>query len=223
MIDLHTHSKKSDGSLWPKELIARASELGLSALALTDHDTVDGLDEALEASKNFGLQFVPGVELEIENEGGEFHLLGLGLKNWHDELYEKLVKLKRIRLERNHIIFGKIRDSGIPARFEEVEQLAGDDIIARPHFAKLLVEKGAAYSLQDAFNKYLDVGKPFYESKKNLSPVEAFELIRAAGGYPVLAHPLSLKLSWVELEKKLGELKSLGLSGVESYYSSAGA
>lgn len=218
MIDLHTHSLKSDGSFTPKDLITRAAELGLKAIALTDHDTVDGLDDALAAASSFGIAFVPGVELEIEYQGGEFHMLGLGLKKWHGDFYDRLVELKRIRLERNLKILDKIKNAGIPADLAEIEEIAGEDVIARPHFAKLLVRKGAAYSLQDAFNKYLDVGKPFYESKKNITEDEAISLIRKAGGYPVIAHPFSLKLSWEDMEKKFKELKSLGLSGIEAYY-----
>ena len=220
MVDLHTHSKKSDGSLTPRELMARAGDLGLVGIALTDHDTVDGLDEAALAAGSMGIVFVPGVELEIDYTGGEFHMLGLGLKDWRGPVYRRLIELKRIRLARNMIILDKINKAGIPADISEVEKIAGDDIIARPHFARLLVEKGAAASIQDAFNKYLETGKPFFEAKENIKAEEAIALIRESGGHPVVAHPFSLKLGWEELENKLKELKTKGLSGVEAYYAS---
>lgn len=219
MIDLHTHTTCSDGTLTPEELIRKAKAMGLKAVAITDHDTVTGLDRGNKAAEEEGILFVPGVELEIEFPSGEFHLLGLGLKEWQGELSQELQKLKEFRDARNMKILKKINDTGVSVTKEELYSLAGGQIIARPHFARLLVDKGIAKNINEAFNKYLGVDKCFYEKKETLKLERATELIKRSGGIPVIAHPLSLFISWGRMPSVMAELKEKGVEGLEAWHS----
>lgn len=241
MIDLHSHSTASDGSLSPAALVAMARERGLSALALTDHDTVSGLPEAEAAALAEGpasggaLRFIRGVEIEIAFEPGEFHLLGLDLGPLFDAsgaplaagapenpgaapLLDALERLGKARDERNRRILRHVLDAGIPMTMEELEAEAGGGRIGRPHIAAALVARHAARNRQDAFSRFLAKGRPFYEPKDCLALEEALALVKAAGGLAIVAHPLSLFVSWTRLNGLMDEWKGLGIDGIEAYH-----
>lgn len=221
MIDLHTHSTCSDGSLLPEELVERAAREGIIALALTDHDTVAGIEDAADACRKRGILFVPGVEVEAAYPSGELHILGLNLRAPHGDLERALTEMKIERNRRNEAILDRIRSGGVAADMDEVEALAGGDVIGRPHFAALLIQKGVVSSIQEAFDRYLGRGKPYYLPRRNLHPAEVASLIRGAGGRAVVAHPLTLRLPMSELGETFRAFRSMGIDGVEAYHSNA--
>ncbi|OAQ19831.1 PHP domain-containing protein [Thermosulfurimonas dismutans] len=218
MIDLHTHSTASDGTYSPAELVQLAKDVSLSALALTDHDTVEGLGEAMAAARELGVPFVPGVEISVKFDGpGHCHILGYFVDADSPVLRETLGLLQRAREERNRKMMEKLQSLGVDITLEELEDQAKGEI-GRPHFAALLVKKGVVKSVGEAFEKYLKKGAPAYVPKARLTAEEAFSAIRAAGGLAVLAHPIHLKLSPEELVRYVEELKAFGLDGIEAYY-----
>ncbi|NPB10048.1 MAG: PHP domain-containing protein [Thermodesulfobacteria bacterium] len=218
-IDLHTHSTASDGTFTPGALVQKAHDLGLYALALTDHDTVAGLAEAHEAAKATGMRFVPGVEISVKFDGpGHCHLLGYFFDYRHPRLTETLQALHEARANRNKKMIAKLRELGIEISEEELRALAGDGEIGRPHMAKLLVMKGVVKDFDEAFEKFLGKGKPAYVPKALLSPKEALEIIHEAGGLTSLAHPYYLKLPPEGVRDYVRELKEYGLDAIEAYY-----
>jgi len=221
MIDLHTHSTASDGSLSPTLLIELAASRGLSAIALTDHDTIGGLDEAAEAAKRLGIRFIPGVELEISWEPGEFHLLALGLKAPSPSFVKALADLAQGREERNKRILDLMKEMGIDASYEEVASYSQGKVLGRPHFAALLVARKIVKNKQQAFAKYLGKGRPFYTPKTGLELRKAIELIKESGAVAILAHPLSLYVSWGRLEPLIIDFKAQGLDGIEAWHPTA--
>ena len=218
MVDLHSHSTASDGRLSPTGLVELAASRGLTALALTDHDTVAGLDEAAEACRARGLRFVPGIELEVESEVGEFHLLGLGFDQWSQGWVEGLIELQALRETRNRRILGKMVEAGIDADFGEIQALAGNGQVGRPHFARFLVNRGKVETIQAAFTHFLGRGQLFFEQKAALPLSRAVALVHAGGGLAIVAHPMSLQMKFPDLEAKLGEWKAVGLDGVEAWH-----
>ncbi len=217
-VDLHLHSTASDGSLTPEELVAYAREKGAAAIALTDHDTVDGVKPALEAGARHGLEVVPGVEISALHPRGTMHILGYFIDPDHPFLQNQLDRLQVARRERNPRIIQRLKALGIPITWESVAALARGQI-GRPHIAQALVRAGAVTSVEEAFEKYLTRGAPAYVEKFRFPPSEAIEMIRAAGGLAVLAHPFTLNLpSLSALEQELSALKALGLEGVDGLY-----
>jgi predicted metal-dependent phosphoesterase TrpH len=236
MIDLHTHSRASDGSLNPDELIREAARGGLRAIALTDHDTIQGLDRAKDEARKRGILFIPGIEIGIEYQGpGEFHLLGLGIGRPSPAFREAVAELSHRRELRNREIIERMNEMGIDTTWEELLALArgggtGDDkagagdeapSLGRPHFAALLVKRGIVRNQEQAFARYLQEGKLFYVPKTGLEFDRAAALIRESGGIPVLAHPMSLYVAWGRLPVLLGELKDRGLAGIEAWHPTA--
>ena len=235
LIDLHTHSTASDGSFSPSALIGEAVKRGLSALALTDHDTISGLDEAAKAARERGVLFIPGIELEIiwnDETGGQFHLLGLGIKRPSPGFTLAVDDLARRREERNLEIVDKMNKAGISASYDEIKAFAGiiengeaahsgRKSIGRPHFAAFLVHKKAVRNREQAFTRYLARGKPFFSSKVGLEFDYAASLIHESGGIAVLAHPMSLYVSWGRLPSLIQSLKDRGLDGLEAWHPTA--
>ncbi len=218
MVDLHTHSTASDGTFRPSEVVYLAKKMGLQALALTDHDTLDGLEEAYQTAKENDLPFLCGVEISVKFSGpGHFHLLGYFLEP-PLKLGPVLERLKLARLKRNEQMIEKLKALGINVSMDELKALAQGEI-GRPHFATLLVQKGYVRSAEEAFAKLLQKGAPAYVPKALLSDEEAIKVIRDAQGIPVLAHPITLKLKEKDLRTYLIKLKELGLMGIEVYYS----
>jgi len=219
MIDLHTHTTCSDGSLSPTDLVKKASEIGLIAIAITDHDTLAGLNEGLIAAKKCSIKFVPGVEIEIHYPyKGEFHLLGLGLKKLNGDLSKALSRIRGYREERNLEIVRLMNKDNIEISYDHLKELSGGEIIARPHFSKFLVVNGYAKNQNDAFKHFLNPGAPYYVEKQSLQLKEAISLIHADGGKAIIAHPQSLYLSWTKLPEVLKAYKSYGLDGIEAWH-----
>lgn len=218
-IDLHVHSTASDGSLAPAEVVRRAKAGGLVALALTDHDTVDGLREAVAAGAEYGVEVIPGVEISAKNPGGTMHILGLCIDYTNGHLDERLQVLKNARVERNPQIIAKLNALGIPITVEQVTQISGGGQVGRPHIARALMENGYVSSIQQAFDIYLRFGGQAYVSKFRFPPAEALKMIREVKGVPVLAHPFTLDLGAAALKDRLLALKALGLAGLEVFYS----
>jgi predicted metal-dependent phosphoesterase TrpH len=225
MVDLHTHSSASDGSLSPAALIEAAAERGLKAIALTDHDTVQGLEEAKKVAKARGILFIPGIELEIiwsrKDEGGDFHLLGLGLRRLTPSFTGAVAELGRRREKRNLEILDRMGELNIEADYEDIQALSGGHSVGRPHFAALLVKRGIVKNREQAFSRYLARGKPFYVPKKGLEFDEAVAAIKSAGGIAVLAHPMSLYVAWGRLPELVKNLKEQGLEGIEAWHPTA--
>jgi len=216
-IDLHTHSIASDGSLTPRELVRRAKEKGLSAIALTDHDTIDGIEDALDEGRNVGLEVIPGIEISVEFEP-EMHILGYFFNDTYKNISPILEELVNKRNERNPKIVAKLNEMGLDLTIEEVQAEAGSKVVARPHIARVLHNKGYVKSIQDAFEKYIGNGKPAFFPKSKFTPKEGIGEIRKAGGIPVLAHPIFLNIKLRKLDKLLEELVQYGLTGIEAVY-----
>jgi predicted metal-dependent phosphoesterase TrpH len=220
LIDLHVHSTASDGSCAPAEVVRQAKVGGLAAIALTDHDTVDGLAEAVAAGDRLGLEVIPGVEISAQFPGGTMHILGLFVNYHNGRLDERLAVLKQARLERNPQIIAKLNARGIPVTLARVQEISGGGQVGRPHIARALMEAGYVSSIQQAFDIYLRYGGKAYVSKFRFPPAEALAMIKEAQGIPVLAHPFTLGLgSAFALKNLIIELKGLGLAGLEVYYS----
>lgn len=217
MIDLHTHSTVSDGSESPTAVVDLAAAAGLSAVALTDHDRLDGLADATARAASLGVGLVPGCELSCEHNG-TMHVLVYFVTAGEGPLQDELVGLQRARDDRNGLLASRLADLGLPVTLQEMEEEAGGMGIGRPHVAAVLVRKGIVGSVTEAFDTYLAKGKPAYVAKDRLSPADALRLARASGGVPVLAHPLSLGLDAAARDRQVGELVDLGLLGMECVY-----
>ena len=221
-IDLHAHTTASDGSFSPTELVREAAALELAAIAVTDHDTIGGLAEAKAAAVDAGIDFVPGIELSVEDEAGRFHLLGYLFDPQHERLNSTLVSIRASRARRNDQMAALMAQLGLPVTMDDVRAQAGDkgEVIARPHFAKALLKAGVVNSVQDAFDRYLANGKPLYMPKEVLTPHDAIVLIHEAGGLAVMAHPGLMPLSDSAFEARLAQLVAdSGIDGIEAYYS----
>lgn len=223
MIDLHTHSSASDGSLSPSELIDAAVSVGISALALTDHDTIDGIEEAALAAKLKNIIFISGIELSIQWEPGEFHLLGLGITRPSDSFKEALRELSILRENRNREILEKMNKLGIDVQYEDIKILSKGKIIGRPHFAAFLVNRKIVKKREQAFDKYLGKNRSCYVPKQGLSLERAIHIIKESGGIPVLAHPLSLYVSWGKLPDLIKSFQEKGIEGIEAWHPAAKA
>ena len=216
-IDLHTHSTASDGSYSPGELIRHAKEKGLSAVALTDHDTVEGIEEALKIGAEVGIEVIPGVEISVDYKP-EMHILGYFLGDNYKNALSILERLIENRNERNPKIISKLNELGYDITMDEVKNEAKGKVVARPHVAKVLEKKGYVKSTDAAFERFLGFGKPAYFPKNRMTPEEGIREILNAGGIPVLAHPIFLFPSMAQLDLLLGELAKYGLMGIEAYY-----
>jgi len=218
VVDLHTHSIYSDGTNTPAELVAMAEERDLRALALTDHDTVAGIDELLSAGKGSMVETVPGIELSAECDQGTMHILGYFIDPANPALAGMLTKIRAGRTARNIEILKKLNRLGYVLRWSDLEKHTGKDVVGRPHFAEVLVERGYVKSRKMAFDLLLAKGRPAYAKRYHCSASECIDLIRTAGGVAVLAHPATIHLPDAKLRALVGELKEQGLGGIEAYY-----
>lgn len=224
MVDLHTHSDASDGESTPSELIELARQAGITALALTDHDTLAGIPEAMTAANEAGIRLIPGVETEVEFQPGEFHLLGLGMNRFEEgPLEDFLGEIRRRRVTRNEEMVGLMREDNRNVSIEVLDAIAGGDVTGRMHFARWLISEGLARNVPDAFEKWLGPGRPYHVAKNRPKLQEALDAIHESGGLAVIAHPLSLWISWGRLRQFLPEWKEMGLDGVEARHSGASA
>jgi predicted metal-dependent phosphoesterase TrpH len=214
VIDLHSHTTASDGQHIPTELLGLAAQAGVKTLAVTDHDTVAGLAEAKAEADRLGVELVPGIELSAFLDEREIHVLG----HFIDPGFEELARLsQRLRVDREvrmRAMVERMQALGFPVRFEEVQAIAKDAQLGRPHLALLLVEKGYCSSTKEAFSRFLGNGRPAWVDRYRLPAAEAIELVRKAGGVATVAHPA---VSRVE-PHDLARLKAWGLGGVEVYH-----
>ena len=218
MIDLHAHSIFSDGTNTPEELVNLAVQGGLTALALTDHDTTDGLPRFMAAGANTSVQTVPGIELSAEFGEVTFHMLGYFFDPANAELQTALKWVREGRTGRNVQILEKLNRLGYNLTHEDVLKHAGDDLIGRPHFAAALIEKGHFKSKDKIFQQLLGKGKAAYVDRLRLTPEACVEIIRKAGGVPVIAHPGQMKLTSRSLRRLVKQLKEHGLGGIEVWH-----
>ncbi len=216
-IDLHTHSTKSDGSMTPAEVVRHAKEQGLAAIALSDHDSVEGVREAMEEGERVGLEVIPAIEFSTISET-ETHILGYGIDAENPALLERLEDVKIVRKKRIEETCEKLNALGFAVTVEEALAIAPSGLVGRAHFAKLLTDKGYTASVREAFDLYLNNGRPAYSGTQLLTAEEAIGLIKTAGGLAFLAHLHLTKKSGEELRRFVGELVSYGLDGLEGYY-----
>jgi hypothetical protein len=211
--DLHLHTAASDGTYTPDELVAKALAAGLSCIALTDHDTVEALEEAIRLGNQRGLEVLPGIELSAEYESQEVHILGYLLDYKSPPFLKQLEVLKANRIKRVHRIVEKLNKIGIGLNAQDVFNISGQATPGRLHIARALVKSGLVKSIFEVFNKYIGDKGPAYSLGFRFTPEEAIKFIRDAGGLPVLAHPYILRN-----DKLIPEFARLGLMGLEVYY-----
>lgn len=219
-IDLHVHSHFSDGTKSPAELVHLASKTGVSAIAITDHDTMDGVAEAQAVSEEYDVEVIPGVEISVVHEGQVLHILGYFIDPLQKDLAQALSILQEARDRRNEKIIAKLQELGISATVEELSLISGVGQTGRPHIAKLLLNHGVVRSFPQAFDEYLAKGQKAYVGRFAYSAKEAIAFIRAAGGLAVLAHPIQIDKTLCALNSLLPELRRYGLEGIETYYPS---
>ncbi|NLE08133.1 MAG: PHP domain-containing protein [Dehalococcoidales bacterium] len=220
-VDLHVHSSVSDGVLSPVRVIEKAAELGLSAIALTDHDNVDGIAPAKETAARYpNLRFIPGIEISTDIKGGEIHMLGYFIDHTDDEFRTTLERMIESRVTRAKKMIDRLRNLNIIIEWERVRELAGPGSVGRPHIAQALLEKGYITDIQEAFTRFLAFNGPAYVHRDKMTPAEAIRLIKKAGGIPVFAHPLSKGNR--NPEKLTDEFVKAGLAGIEAYYKDYG-
>ncbi|NOZ09497.1 MAG: PHP domain-containing protein [Gammaproteobacteria bacterium] len=215
--DLHTHSSFSDGTLSPRDLVARAHQQGVDVLALTDHDVTDGIDEATQAAKEWGLKLVPGVEVSVSVEGLTLHVVGLGVDPENKALAEGLAGLREFRLWRGEEIGKRLEKRGVVGALDGANAWVSGPILSRTHFARFLVDAGYVRTIPQAFKKYLAKGCPGYVRGEWASLTQALDWIHLAGGQAILAHPLRYKLGRGRFRRMLSEFKDLGGDGIEVF------
>ena len=214
-VDLHIHSTVSDGKFSPEEIVSKAAALGLTIIALADHDSIDGIAPALEAAKAFPpLRIIPCVEISTDMPSGEAHVLGYFIDYTSDELNASLEKFRSSRQRRAQGMIAKLHNLGIRVDWQRVQEIAGDGSIGRPHIAQAMLEKGYITSIKDAFTGYIEHGGPAYVEREKMTPAEAVALIVRSNGLPVLAHPFTVN----DPQAMVIELKTAGLVGIEAYY-----
>ena len=215
--DLHTHSTASDGQYTPPELVTLAQKSELNTLAITDHDTLDGLEEAEGAAVSCGLHLIRGVELGAK-EYKDLHILGYGFSQEAPELRALCKQMKDSRDERKYRIIAFLKEKGVHISLDEVEEMAGGDIIARPHFARVMVKRGYVSTTWEAFDRYLDTGEYQKIERFKADARTCIEAIRAGGGKVSLAHPYQLKLDNDALDSLVCQLAGYGLDAMECHY-----
>lgn len=222
IIDLHAHSTASDGTYSPAEVAELAKKLGLSAIALTDHDTIGGLDEFQKTGNALGIETIPGIEFAAlweKHHRPEIHLVGLGFDPAHPALLSRMQEIRQSRDLRNSKMCEKLSSIGLHITIEEVAANAGGEIITRAHFANVLLQKGYIKKKEDAFSRYISPGLPGYVEREFLPPALCIQTIKEAGGAAVLAHPTLYGLGMEQLEELCEELIPYGLDGIECQYS----
>jgi len=211
--DLHIHTSSSDGLITTEEAVKQAHTAGLAAVSIADHDSIGGIEPALEAGEKYGVEVIPGVELSSEIKGSELHFLGYYI-DWQNKwLRDKLLVFQDARRDRARRIVEKLRKLRINISYDMVTSIDGK-VLGRPHIARVLLDRGHVKTLDEAFNRFLAIGKPAYVPKYQLSPAEAIKMIRRVNGVPVLAHPV-----FAHADDMLPELVELGLCGIEVYHS----
>ena len=220
MIDLHSHSTFSDGSLTPEQLVREAERAQLSALALTDHDSIIGLERFMAACSKSIVRGVPGVEISVDCNPSDatMHILGYFIDPANAQLNEHINRLRDGRQHRNEEILKRLNAMGLMLNMNEISAFAGENNVGRLHFAQALMARGYVRNTHEAFDKYLAKGKSGYANRLRFKPIGGVEMIRQAGGIAVLAHPFTLNLGKQALADCVGKLAQAGLQGIEIYY-----
>ena len=221
MIDLHVHTTASDGQYTPSQIIQKAAEKNIKVIAITDHDSFAGVNEAMAEGEKLDVKVIPGIELNITFPTGEFHLLGLNIKNPSKSLTDIVENVIINRNQRNQAIIEKINADGIPITMEELLTDFPNTVIGRPHFAAELVKHKVVKTRQQAFDQYLGRGRKWYTPRVCTNLDEAIVAIRESGGVPVVAHPMSLYLSWGKLPDMLQDCYDKGVAGIEAFHPGA--
>lgn len=228
MVDLHVHSTRSDGTFTPARLVEYAIEKGLSAFALTDHDTVDGLEEAISHGAELRLrssgnppvpEVIPGIELSSEYQGKDIHVVGLYI-DWHNAGFQEYLRgFVASRDIRNEKMCALLQEAGMDISYEKLREAFPDSVITRAHYARYMLAHGYIGSIAEAFERYVGDHCPCYVPREKVTPAQAVALIREADGIPVLAHPILYRMSDARLDNLVSELKDAGLMGIEALYS----
>lgn len=218
-VDLHTHTTCSDGTYSPRELVEYAKKKGLSAIAITDHDVVDGVEEAKQCGERLGIEVIPGIEVSTAFEGKEIHIVGLFIDIYNEDMNKSLDDMRNKRVERNKTVTQRLQDLGLDISYQDILKTADGNIVTRAHIAKALRNKGYVSSTKEAFERYLGDGKLAYVKREVFSWQDTLSMINNAGGVAVLAHPLIYKMTRRNLENTVAELAENGLKAIEGYYS----
>lgn len=219
-IDLHTHTTASDGIMTPSGLIDYAIGHGVEAMAITDHDTIDGLEEGMFYSNKKGFNLIPGIEFSVDFSKGSFHLVGLYIDYANSELINVIQRLNELRDNRAARMAEDLQRHNIKISLEDIERESDGGSIGRPHVARAMVRKGYAKNIKKVFEDYLVKGKPGYVKKEKISADDAIRIIKVSGGIPILAHPISLNFKeFPVFETMLDDLIGKGLEGIEAYAS----
>lgn len=218
MIDLHTHTNRSDGSDPPERIPELAAEAGCSAVAITDHDRLDGIPRARARGEVLGVRVVGGCELSCGSDAGPVHLLAYFVEDGEGPLQDALASVQEGRADRNRRLAARLAELGLPAGLEEIEVEAGGGSVGRPHVAAVLVRKGVVSSVQEAFDVWLAAGRPGYVERARLALPEATSAIHASGGVVVVAHPFSLGLEPHQLDQAVAVMAAQGVDGLEALY-----
>lgn len=223
MIDLHCHSFFSDGTFSPEEIVIKAKKRGLRAIALTDHDTIDGLEAFQQSGQKYHIETITGIEFAAQYNRfseQEIHIVGLGFSPTAKALTEQMKLIVEARQIRNEKMIYALNQLGFDISYEQIQQNAAGNIITRAHFANVLVQKNIVKNTKEAFEKYLSTNKPAYVQRQTLSPALCIQTIQKSGGVAVLAHPTLYHMDYNEIEILAKELKSYGLIAIETQYSS---
>ncbi len=213
--DLHLHTTASDGRLSPAEIVKRAANDGVEIIAITDHDTVNGVESALNAARNYpSLKVIPGVEINTDVPHGEVHVLGFFIDHTQPWFQQRLEMLRQSRLVRARRMLEKLEGLGMPLEWQQIEKISAGGAVGRPHVALALVERGYVPNIREAFDRYIGREGPAYVEREKIKPTEAVEIVVKAGGLPALAHPASIE----NLEGFINELQAAGLVALEAYY-----
>ena len=216
--DLHIHTDFSDSTFSPEEVAACASERGLSAVAICDHDCVDGITPCADAAAGLGVEVIPGIELTVEKQDAEIHILGYCIDWKNPSFLARLKKMREARIGRIHAMVEKLNSAGIGVRAEDVFKLAGRGTVGRLHLAQAMLKTGQVKNFKEVFNKYIGFAKPCYAPHEKFSAQEAMEFLSQVGGVPVLAHP-----GIMNKDEYIPELMKYGLRGLEVYHTDHGA
>ena len=218
-VDLHVHSTRSDGTYTPTELVNYAIEKGLKAFALTDHDTVDGIEEALKAAEGKPIEVIPGIEYSTEYRKRDVHIVGLFIDYKAPVFLEYLERFQASRIERNHKLCRNLQGAGFDITYEALLEEFPNAVITRAHYAKYLLAHGYVKSMVEAFDRYLGDHTPYFVHREKITPEEVIDITRRAGGIPILAHPTLYKLGREQLDILVSTLTDAGLMGLEAIYS----
>lgn len=226
IVDLHVHSTESDGTLTPEEVVLAAKEAGLSAFALTDHDTASGIAKAAPLAAEYEIELIPGIELStsyevptVKKQTKEIHIVGLYIDPNHPTLRAKTKEFRECRDLRNEKIVDALQQEGFDITMKGLINDNPDSVITRANIARYLYQHGQIKSVKEAFDKYIGDGCKCYVGRFKVSPMEAVELIHEAGGIAILAHPILYHMSTISLQRLIDDLKSVGLDGIEAIYS----